>query len=93
MSVTHIAGPNITVNDRFTRQRCAWCAQILSEYDLDLVAVPVGQEGPPGSWETGALVTVDGNASWVIEADRLPDDSCARAETETRALAHARAGR
>lgn len=77
MAVTHIAGPPITISDRYLRQRCAWCGEVLAEYDLARIAVPVGQDPTPATWSAGALVTVDGNASWATEAERLPDDACA----------------
>jgi hypothetical protein len=77
MSVTHIAAPQITISDRYLRQRCGWCGEVLAEYDLARVAVPAGQDPTPGAWETGALVTVDGNVSWATEGERLPDDACA----------------
>ena len=77
MSVTHIAAPPITINDRHMRQRCGWCGDILIDYDLARVAVPVGTDPTPATWPTGALVTVDGRASWVTEAERLPDNACA----------------
>lgn len=77
MAVTHIAAPHITISDRFMRQRCGWCGETLLAYDLTRVAVLAGQDPTPATWPTGALVTVDGNASWTAEADRLPDDACA----------------
>jgi hypothetical protein len=80
MITTHIAGQHVTIDDRYLRQRCAWCGTILLDYDLTLVAVPVGQEGPPATWPVGALVTVDGGASWTICGEQLPDDSCTRTE-------------
>lgn len=78
MSTTHIAGQHITVNDRHIRQLCGWCGHTLIDYDLTRIAVPVDQPGPPATWPIGALVTVDGNASWTVEAVQLPDDACAR---------------
>lgn len=84
----HIAGPTVTVEERWIRQRCAWCGYILANYDLDRVAVPIGQTGAPGTWPDGAIVMVDGNASWVVEPPvldaptPLSEDSCARRETE-----------
>ena len=69
MTTTHIAAQHVTVNDRYLRQRCAWCGATLIEYDLHGVAVPEGQDPTPATWPVGALVTVDG--------DRLPDDACA----------------
>lgn len=77
MTVTHIAAPQVTIDDRFMRQRCAWCGDVLLEYDLTRVAVPVGQNPTPATWPTGALVAVDGHASWTLDEERLPDDACA----------------
>jgi hypothetical protein len=80
--ITHIAGPDITIDGeygRYLRQRCAWCGDVLLEYDLARVAVPVGQPGPPATWPLGSLVSIDGPLSTVVEpVDRLPDDACAR---------------
>lgn len=76
-AVTHIAAQHITVNDRYLRQRCGWCGDILIDYDLARTAVPVGTDPTPATWPVGALVRVDGPASWVIEGERLPDNSCA----------------
>lgn len=80
MTTTHIAAPHITVDDRYLRQRCAWCGELLLDLDLDRVEVPIGQPGPPATWPMGALVTVDGPASWTAGApgDRMPDDACVR---------------
>lgn len=82
----HIAGIDVTVNDRWLRQRCAWCGLVLVDYDLTLVAVPVGQEGPPARWTIGALVAVDGSLSYeadLLPSGRLPPETCARIETES----------
>ena len=84
MSVTHIAGIDVTIGP-LLRQRCAWCGATLIDYDLEKVAVPVGQEGPPGHWEVGALVQVDGNMTIVLDHDeshKLPDNACARLDPE-----------
>lgn len=80
MSVTHIAGEQLTIDGRWTRQRCGWCGEILMEFDLARVAVPADQPGPPAMWPTGELVTRDGNASWVVDPApaSLPDDACGR---------------
>lgn len=84
MSMTHVAGLVVNVSSHL-RQRCAWCGAVLIDCDLERIAVPVGQEGPPATWEVGALVVVDGNASWVAEDqgdDKLPEDACARLDHE-----------
>jgi hypothetical protein len=82
--ITHIAGIDVTIGPRL-RQRCAWCGATLIDYDLERVAVPVGQEGPPGTWEIGALVQVDGNMTIVLDHDdqhHLPDDACGKLDPE-----------
>ena len=84
MSLTHIAGPHVTVNARL-RQRCAWCGATLIDYDLDRMAVPVGQDSTPATWPAGALVAVDGPASWLVDHEDgapLPDDACAVIDAE-----------
>lgn len=82
MSVTHIAGEHVVISDRYMRQRCAWCGDVLLEYDLARVAVPVGQPGLPATWSVGSVVRVEGNMSHSVELDAthpvLPDDACAR---------------
>lgn len=82
MSITHIAGVNVTVatgGTELLRQRCGWCGETLLEYNLARVAAPVGQEGPPATWPAGVLVTVDGNMSTVPDdSEGLPADACAR---------------
>lgn len=82
MPVTHIAGQRVIISDRYLRQRCAWCTDVLLEYDLTRIAVPevAGNETAdptPATWPPGALVTVDGHASWTTDGAQLPDDACA----------------
>lgn len=87
MSMTHVAGLPVTVGPR-VRQRCAWCGAVLEDYDLTRMAVPIGQEGPPATWEVGALVTVDGPASYLAGdqgEEKLPEDACARLDHEVTA--------
>jgi hypothetical protein len=76
----HIAGAQVQVGSRL-RQRCSWCGAMLCDYNLECVAVPAGQDPRPALWETGALVAVDGNASWVAEhqdGEEIPGSACAR---------------
>lgn len=83
MSTVHIAGDHIQIN-QLLRQRCAWCGHVLIDYNLDRLAVPVGQDPSRSTWPVGGLVEVDGNASWVVELDAvdgLPDNACSAAET------------
>lgn len=82
MSVTHIAGPDITISGEYgeyLRQRCGWCGAVLLEYDLTRVAVPAGTDPRPATWPANSLVTIDGHAAIAMgNVDRLPDDACAR---------------
>jgi hypothetical protein len=80
-SVSHVAGPPLTIDDRYQRQRCLWCGDVLEEYDLAYIAVPDEQPGPPATWPPGAWVRVEGNAAYVIEVgidDPMPPDACGR---------------
>lgn len=80
--ITHIAGVHVSIGERL-RQRCAWCGAVLIDYNLANIAVPIGQDPTPATWEVGALIMMDGNMSMVIEpADRLPDDACGRLDPE-----------
>lgn len=79
MSVTHIAMTFIVINDRYLRQRCGWCGDVLLEYDLARVAVPVGTDAMPATWPQEALIRIDGNLSTATEVHgALPEDACAR---------------
>lgn len=78
MGVVHIAGDVIVIGDRYMRQRCSWCGAALVDYDLALIAVPVGQDPTPGSWEPGGMVRIDGNMSYVEPGDQLPEDACGK---------------
>jgi hypothetical protein len=79
-SMTHVAGLVVNIGPHM-RQRCAWCGATLLDYHLDRMAVPAGQDPTPATWQVGALVTVDGPASYLAEDqgdDKLPEDACAR---------------
>lgn len=79
-ALIHIAGPDIQVGSQL-RQRCAWCGAVLIDYALERIAVPVGQDPRPGRWAPGALVAVDGGASWAVEHEdgaELPPEACAQ---------------
>jgi hypothetical protein len=74
--VVHIAGLEVCLFGRYLRQRCAWCGEILSDYDLTLTASSDGSR--PKCWPVNALVAIDGPGSWTLpETDRLPDNACA----------------
>lgn len=80
-TTTHIAGLDVTLEGRYMRQRCAWCDEIIMDYDLAMVAVQIPEDGSepqgPGAWEVGALVRRGDGVSYVLDDKRLPDDSCA----------------
>ncbi len=83
-AITHIAGAQVQAGARL-RQRCSWCGAVLCDYGLTRIAVPEGQDPTPGMWETGRLVEVDGNASWIVEHEEgaeLPANACARFDDE-----------
>lgn len=83
-ALVHVAGVDITINGRM-RQRCGWCGAALLDYDLATLEVPVGQEGLPGTWPLGQLVSVDGNLSMLIDHEDgtpLPMDACGRLDPD-----------
>ena len=78
----HFAGVDVQVGP-LLRQRCSWCGELLIDYNLDRVMVPVGQKGGPSAWPISALVEVVGPMSTVVDhpADgQLPAGSCADIE-------------
>jgi hypothetical protein len=81
-STTHVAGPDVTVDGRYLRQRCVWCSTVLLDYDLERVAVMTepGREAEPlATWPAGSFVGVDDGCSYVVPAPddgTLPRDSC-----------------
>lgn len=81
--VTHVAAQTITIDGRYLRQLCAWCGEVLIDYDLANVAMVVTPDDPnptPATWPTGNLVRVDGNVSTTLdENEQLPDDFCGAA--------------
>ena len=82
--VVHIAGPDVTIDNQL-RQRCAWCGAVLIDYALERIAVPEGQDPRPGTWPVGALVEVDGNASWIrdhVDGELLPGNACGQIDHE-----------
>lgn len=82
--IIHIAGEPIQIGTHL-RQRCGWCGATLLDYALDRIGVPAGQDPRPGTWTTGALVAVDGNASYVVnhtDGDQLPAEACGTLDPE-----------
>lgn len=74
----HFAGLEIQVG-LVLRQRCDWCGELLIDYDLARIAVPVGQDSRPATWPTGTLVLVDGNVSYTVDhkdGEKLPPGTC-----------------
>ena len=81
--VTHIALDAVWVNERWMRQRCGWCGEILLDYDLKRLQTLDGDEEPPAQFPVGTLVyTLAGAKCFVGNVDRLPDDCCATVETK-----------
>lgn len=83
-SVTHIAGAQLNMFNRYLRQRCDWCGIIIIEYDLERIAVREEDRSLPAMWRVGSLVRIDGYMSAEVEAVeeeigqfKLPMDSCA----------------
>ncbi|HEX6870524.1 MAG TPA: hypothetical protein VF163_05450 [Micromonosporaceae bacterium] len=76
--MAHLAGPAVNIDDRWLRQRCAWCGHLLIDYDLELVAVPEGQDAAPAVWLVGAQVAVLHGMSWQVgqAGSQLVDQSC-----------------
>lgn len=80
--ITHVTGPSVTVNDRWLRQRCAWCGELLVSYDFELTAVTPITGERPGGFEERVFLVVDGNLKYVLDPDHLvdphgyPDDAC-----------------
>lgn len=89
--LTHIAGPDLTVDGRRLRQRCIWCGAVIVDYDLERVAVPDGQDPTPATWKPGTFVRVSGTfpVAYVAvdppEGGRYPPDSCMALDDEVTA--------
>ena len=74
--VVHIAGLDVKVGS-CVRQLCAWCGEVLEDFDLSTVMVAGGHEPP--TWKVGELVAKDGGAMWLVEhndGDQLPPTAC-----------------
>lgn len=95
-AITHVAGLDVCWADesapkvgRYLRQRCACCGAVLIDYDLARIGVPIGQEGPPPTWQVGALVRVDGAVSALVgspgDEGPMPADCCMRLDPEVTA--------
>lgn len=85
MAKTHIAGLGLVIGDRFARQRCAWCGEVMVDEDATCIAVPEGSSPRDPLWPVNTLVRFEvapGVTSYtVVTADVLPDDCCARIDT------------
>lgn len=76
--VTHIAGLVLEIGV-YIRQRCAWCGAELINVDVTRVAIQTPEDGSEptiATWPVGAQIRVDGAASYVVEGNQLPEDSC-----------------
>ena len=76
-SVSHLAGTCLTVLDRFVRQRCQWCGEVLVDVDKANTVSPVGTD-EPAEWEANSWVEVDGNSWRAVknESGKFPPNSC-----------------
>ena len=79
IATTHIAGLGLIISDRFARQRCAWCGEILVDEDAECMAsTDPGPRDP--FFAANALVNVrkdDGFTGYsVVKDETLPPDSC-----------------
>lgn len=87
-SMTHVAGLAIDV-EGYVRQRCAWCSQVILEYDLSYRGnhpAPANGYRAPSTWDAGTLVRLlDDAGSMRVEqdpADPAPEDACLRLSPE-----------
>ncbi len=69
--VVHLVGSEITVDDRFVRQRCAWCGVAL--LDIDLEGPHKGESFATGSW---VAVDGDGLSKVAVDGHHYPDGAC-----------------
>jgi hypothetical protein len=78
-AVVHIAGIPLMVGP-WQRQRCGWCGAVLLDNDVRGVCTcDDGAVALPPTWEPGALVAVDGAASYVVahvDGEDLPAGAC-----------------
>jgi len=84
MPTIHIAGFPVRVGT-VQRQRCAWCGEVLIDYDLANMMVAPGDGAPagPNVWAIGKLVAIDNQpglrGSWIVrheDGDNLPAGWC-----------------
>lgn len=83
-SRTHIAGLDVTLENRYVIQRCAVCGEVLINVDLNQVATisSTGLTRSSGiaTWQVGGLVRVDGvnpKHFSLLDGTMLPSDACA----------------
>lgn len=70
----HLTGPDVMVEGRFVRQRCAWCGVTILDYDLERTQSIDGK--PPSMFATGRFVEVEDGVMSLLEVDHIPDTSC-----------------
>lgn len=80
MSVTHVAGPAITVGSR-TIQRCSVCGEkMLDSLGVMMAVGPNGEEPKLWTWEPGRLVRYSGEQPrrelLLPDTEQLPGDAC-----------------
>jgi hypothetical protein len=83
-AIVHLAGEQITFNDR-SRQRCLWCGALIEDKDWTRIAIAV----EPGktteemaesmrATKWNEFVGADGNMRYAVEheGDKVPEGSC-----------------
>lgn len=78
-SVTHLAGPVVTIQGRII-QRCAVCGEKLCD-SLNIAAPlePDGSEPTFLTWQEAAFVQMEGNRTSLVgnlRTDSVPEDFC-----------------
>lgn len=87
--VTHIAGSFVMVDERYLRQRCAWCGHTLIDVDkVDTqMNVPAGKTFAEvhGTWDVGSLVEADEVVQRLQQTldGSVPANSCMRTHKPT----------
>ncbi len=78
-SVTHIAGPVLTWDGRYIRQRCSWCGAVLIDVDITRLRV-VGDDRDVATWPFEAFVRCSGGSvSSVVKGGPVSEDPLAHA--------------
>ena len=80
MTIVHIASNTVVMEGRYLRQRCVWCGELLHDVDMNTVQVCNTSDAQDDelypTWGTGRLVAVDGNHSYIVEGNKIPENCC-----------------